>query len=168
MQTQQPWMLLKESEDQKKQSATIIGLCANIACLLANFLLPYIAATARPLFIQLNAKQTPLNAGKPLATLLLPAGHRIGKPAALFTKLEQSFIDELKTKCGGIQTATVHSQCSAAELEKVVQDQADKVRQLKASIKDKTVWQPEVNMLLDLKNQLEEAKHVAPVATPLL
>lgn len=47
-----------------------------------------------------------------------------------------------------------------------MQDQADKVRQLKASTKDKAVWQPEVNKLLDLKKQLEEAKKASPTATP--
>ncbi|KAH8290278.1 hypothetical protein KR054_001553 [Drosophila jambulina] len=164
MQTQQPWVLLKGNEDQKKRAATIIGLCANIACLLANLLFPYMPATARTMFGQLNAKQTPLNADKPLATLLLPAGHKIGKPAPLFAKLEQSFIDELKTRFGGAQTTAVQSQGSAAELEKAVQDQADKVRQLKASTKDKTVWQPEVNKLLELKKQLEEAKKAVPAA----
>ncbi|XP_001360316.2 methionine--tRNA ligase, cytoplasmic [Drosophila pseudoobscura] len=167
MQTQQPWVLLKGSDEQKKRAATIIGLCANIACLLANLLFPYMPSTARTLFAQLNAKQTPLNAEKPLATLLLPAGHKIGKPAPLFAKLEQSFIDELKTKYGGSQEtkASVQSQSSTADLEQAVQAQADKVRQLKTSTKDKTVWQPEVSKLLDLKKQLEEAKKTA-VAAP--
>ncbi|SPP73669.1 methionine--tRNA ligase, cytoplasmic [Drosophila guanche] len=165
MQTQQPWVLLKGSDEQKQRAATIIALCANIACLLANLLFPYMPATARTLFAQLNAKQTPLNAEKPLATVLLPAGHKIGKPAPLFAKLEQSFIDELKGKYGGSQAsntvADVQSQSSAADLEQAVQVQADKVRELKASTKDKAVWQPEVSKLLDLKKQLEEAKKSA-------
>ncbi|XP_034651564.1 methionine--tRNA ligase, cytoplasmic [Drosophila subobscura] len=173
MQTQQPWVLLKGSDEQKQRAATIIALCANIACLLANLLFPYMPATARTLFAQLNAKQTPLNAEKPLATVLLPAGHKIGKPAPLFAKLEQSFIDELKGKYGGSQAskaaADVQSQSSAADLEQAVQAQAEKVRELKASTKDKAVWQPEVSKLLDLKKQLEEAKKsavTAPASAP--
>ncbi|XP_039480722.1 methionine--tRNA ligase, cytoplasmic [Drosophila santomea] len=168
MQSQQPWVLLKGTDDQKKRASTIIGLCVNIACLLANLLFPYMPSTARTLFGQLNAKQTPLNAEKPLVTLLLPAGHKIGKPAPLFAKLEQSFIDELKGKYGGAQdtNGAAKSQTSAADLEKAVQAQADKVRQLKASTKDKAVWQPEVTKLLDLKKQLEEAKKTAPAAAP--
>ncbi|KAH8340219.1 hypothetical protein KR067_013693 [Drosophila pandora] len=167
MQTQQPWVLLKGSDEQKKRAATIIGLSANIACLLANLLFPYMPTTARTLFGQLNAKQTPLNAEKPFATLLLPAGHKIGKPAPLFAKLEQAFIDELKGKYGGAQEskASSNAQTSAADLEKAVAAQADKVRQLKASTKDKAQWQPEVNKLLDLKKQLEEAKKTAPAST---
>jgi methionyl-tRNA synthetase len=39
-------------------------------------------------------------------------------------------------------------------LEKAIVEQGDKVRKLKASTKDKTIWQPEVNALLDLKKQL--------------
>lgn len=63
MQTQQPWVLLKGNAEQKARAATIIGLSANIACLLANLLFPYMPTTARTLFTQLNTKQTPLNAG---------------------------------------------------------------------------------------------------------
>ncbi|ALC42554.1 CG15100 [Drosophila busckii] len=163
MQTQQPWVLLKGTNEQKTRAASIIGLSANIACLLANLLFPYMPTTARTLFAQLNAKQTPINADKPLATLLLPAGHKIGKPAPLFAKLEQTYIDELKGKYGGAQQSqTQPAQASAAELEAAVQAQADKVRQLKASTKDKTVWQPEVSKLLELKKQLEAAQKSAP------
>lgn len=168
MQTQQPWVLLKGSEEQKIRAATIIGLCANIACLLANLLFPYMPSTARNMFAQLNTKQTPLNADKPLATILLSTGHKIGKPSPLFTKLEQSFIDELKSKYGGTQdtkSAGEPQQTNAAELEAAVQAQADKVRQLKASTKDKAVWQPEVTKLLDLKKQLEAAQKSTPQAS---
>ncbi|EDW72463.1 uncharacterized protein Dwil_GK20695 [Drosophila willistoni] len=167
MQTQQPWVLLKGDETQKKRAATIIGLSANIACLLANLLFPYMPSTARTLFDQLNSKQTTLNASKPLATLLLPAGHKIGKPAPLFAKLEQAFIDELKGKYGGVQAQTESAksdQLSVADLEQAIQAQGNKVRELKASTKDKSVWQPEVNKLLELKKQLEAAQKAAPSA----
>lgn len=81
--------------------------------------------------------------------------------------MEQAFIDELKGKYGGAQEskASPNTQTSAADLEKAVAAQADKVRQLKASTKDKAQWQPEVNKLLDLKKQLEEAKKTAPAST---
>lgn len=92
---------------------------------------------------------------------MLPSGHKIGKPAPLFAKLEQSFIDEMKKKYAGPQvlgSADSSSEVSVADLEKAIQEQGDKVRQLKASTKDKAVWQPEVNKLLDLKKQLTEAQ----------
>lgn len=94
--------------------------------------------------------------------MLIPSGHKIGKPAPLFAKLEQSFIDEMKKKYAGPQvlgsTNSAASASSVADLEKAIQEQGDKVRQLKASTKDKAVWQPEVNKLLDLKKQLAEAQ----------
>lgn len=99
-----------------------------------------------------------------MATILLPTGHKIGKPSPLFTKLEQAFIDELKGKYGGTQETRAEAPQQPAELEAAVQAQADKVRQLKASTKDKTVWQPEVNKLLELKKQLEAAQKTTPPA----
>lgn len=40
------------------------------------------------------------------------------------------------------------------------------MRQLKSSSKDKTVWQPEVTKLLELKKQLAEAEKTAAAALP--
>lgn len=106
---------------------------------------------------------------KPFISILLPSGHKIGKPAPLFAKLEQSFIDEMKKKYAGPQvlssTTSQANSINIADLEKAIQEQGDKVRQLKASTKDKTVWQPEVNKLLDLKKQLTEAQSKQAPAT---
>lgn len=104
---------------------------------------------------------------KPLATLLLPTGHKIGKPAPLFAKLEQAFIDELKGKYGGSQEVkpAATQQLNAANLEAAVQAQGEKLRQLKTTTKDKSVLQPEITKLLDLKKQLEAAQKAAPAAT---
>ncbi|KAI9583440.1 hypothetical protein GQX74_005188 [Glossina fuscipes] len=141
MQTHQPWVLLKGNEQQQARAATVIGLCCNIACLLANLLFPYMPTTARTIFQQLNTKQTSLHADKPYIDILLPSGHKIGKPAPIFTKLEQNFIEEMKKKYSGPQI--LKTTLTIGELEMAVKAQADKVRQLKASTKDKTVWQPE-------------------------
>lgn len=62
LQSKQPWVLLKGNEEQKARAATIIGLCCNIACLLANLIFPYMPNTARTMFEQLNTKQSQLNA----------------------------------------------------------------------------------------------------------
>uniref|UniRef100_A0A1B0AAR1 Methionine--tRNA ligase, cytoplasmic n=1 Tax=Glossina pallidipes TaxID=7398 RepID=A0A1B0AAR1_GLOPL len=141
MQNYQPWVLLKGNEQQQARAATIIGLCCNIACLLANLLFPYMPTTARTIFQQLNTKQTSLQADKPYIDMLLPSGHKIGKPAPIFTKLEQDFIEEMKKKYSGPQI--LNATLTVGELEMAVKAQADKVRQLKATTKDKTVWQPE-------------------------
>jgi methionyl-tRNA synthetase len=44
--------------------------------------------------------------------------------------------------------------------------QGEKVRLLKSSSKEKSVWQPEVTKLLDLKKQLAEAEKSAAAAPP--
>lgn len=58
-------------------------------------------------------------------------------------------------------TTTQSTSQSVQQLELAVQQQGEKVRQLKASTKDKAVWQPEVNILLDLKKQLAAAQSAA-------
>uniref|UniRef100_A0A1B0BPP5 Methionine--tRNA ligase, cytoplasmic n=1 Tax=Glossina palpalis gambiensis TaxID=67801 RepID=A0A1B0BPP5_9MUSC len=157
MQTHQPWVLLKGNEQQQARAATVIGLCCNIACLLANLLFPYMPTTARTIFQQLNTKQTSLHADKPYIDILLPSGHKIGKPAPIFTKLEQNFIEEMKKKYSGPQI--LKTALTIGELEMAVKAQADKVRQLKASTKDKTVWQPEVmNLLIQLTKSVHTSK----------
>lgn len=168
MQSQQPWVLLKGTDDQKTRAGTVIGLACNLSCLLATLLFPFMPDTARNLFKQLNIAQGRIDPAKPLLRLLLRAGHKIGKPSPLFTKIEQVQVDELKAKYGGTQaTNGVNPAASNAkpeisnklfntveECEKAVAAQGDKVRQLKTSGVEKSVWQPEVTILLELKKQL--------------
>lgn len=159
MQSTQPWVLLKGSDEDKVRAATVIGLSCNLACLLATLLFPYMPATARILYEQLNAKSGRLSNDNPAATLLLPAGHKIAKPVPLFTKIEQTRIDELKKKyCGAQETSAPQGSLDVNALNEAIKVQGEKVRVLKASKVDKAVWQPEVNILLDLKKQLAEAE----------
>lgn len=76
----------------------------------------------------------------------------------------------MKKKYAGPQvlsfTESQVSSASIANLEKAIQEQADQVRQLKASTKDKSVWQPDVMKLLDLKKQLMEAKSKQAASQP--
>lgn len=96
--------------------------------------------------------------------LYLKSGHKIGKPAPLFTKIEQQRLDELKKKYGGSQAGSKDSTPSSAtptvalktakEAEAAVAAQGDVVRKLKASGAEKTDVQAQVNILLQLKKQL--------------
>lgn len=97
-------------------------------------------------------------------SLLLKSGHKINKPTPLFTKIEQSRVDELKKKYGGSQDQRLARETKVEkskffstieEAEKAVADQGEKVRKLKSSGVEKSIWQPEVNILLELKKQLE-------------
>lgn len=61
LQTQQPWVLLKGSDDQKQRAATIIAFSCNISCLLASLLAPFMPETSRNICTQLNIKRFLLN-----------------------------------------------------------------------------------------------------------
>lgn len=164
MQVHQPWVLLKGTDDQKTRAGSIIGLACNLSCLLANLLFPYMPDTARNLFKQLNIPQGHINPLKPQLSLLLSAGHKIGVPSPLFAKIEPARAEELKKRYGGVQQTTEKPAAkqelsnklfsTVAECEKAVADQGEKVRQLKTSGVEKTLWQPEVTILLELKKQL--------------
>lgn len=115
-------------------------------------------------------------------SLLLKSGHKINKPTPLFTKIEQSRVDELKKKYGGSQDQRLARETKVEkskffstieEAEKAVADQGEKVRKLKSSGVEKSIWQPEVNILLELKKQLDglrtqtgEKKSSSTTSTP--
>lgn len=100
-------------------------------------------------------------------SLLLTEGHVIGKPSPIFTKIEQSEIDKFKTKYGGVQSdnkvadtknTEKKSSKSLEEIEKEVEMQGNKIRDLKKNKIEKTALQPEINILLALKKELEQKK----------
>ncbi|XP_040166180.1 methionine--tRNA ligase, cytoplasmic [Anopheles arabiensis] len=164
MQSEEPWVKVKGTDDQKARAGTVIGLCCNFACLLATLIFPFMPTTARNMYSQLNVRGGFINSDKPLIRTLLPTGHRIGKPAVLFTKIEDARIEELKQKYGGVQQDKDKSPVpvkapqgftSLKDAQKAVDEQAAKVRKIKSSGADRTVWQPEVNILLELKKQLQ-------------
>lgn len=78
MQSSQPWVLCKGSEDDKKVCETVIGLSVNLACLLAQLLDPYMPETANVIRKQLNAPPS-MNVIDDKFRLFLPPGHKIGK-----------------------------------------------------------------------------------------
>jgi methionyl-tRNA synthetase len=106
MQAAQPWVLIKSTKDEEKMRAgTVIGLCANIICQLSVMLLPFMPNLSGKLQEQLGVTSD-VNHLIPEFTCRLPAGHRIGKPAPLFQKIEQSLIDELKQRFSGAQVGS--------------------------------------------------------------
>ncbi|XP_041988093.1 methionine--tRNA ligase, cytoplasmic isoform X2 [Aricia agestis] len=166
MQAAQPWVLLKGSDEDKVRGATAVGVCCQLVALLATLLAPYIPAAARKLQAQLNlpADRLRINPLNPSLIQYLPAGHTLGTPAPLFAKIEPELLEKLRQKYAGSQADRANQakgaggKSSVADLEAAVAAQGEKVRQLKASTKDKAVWQPEVNKLLELKKQLTEAQ----------
>ncbi|RZF48248.1 hypothetical protein LSTR_LSTR006215 [Laodelphax striatellus] len=178
-QTNQPWALMKGSAEDKKRAGSVIGLSCNIACLLAILLKPYMPQTCDVIAKQLNAPDSVFVLPSHLALLLSP-GHKIGKPAPLFTKIEPSTVEELKKRFGGKQqpatngpasnnkkkptTATLSSHTASIKaMEDAVAKQGNLVREMKASGVPKTEWQPQVTVLLDMKKQLAELQKHASV-----
>ncbi|VVC97424.1 unnamed protein product [Leptidea sinapis] len=159
MQTEQPWVLLKGSDGD--------NLCCQLAALLCALISPYMPDTSRKLKEQLNLKQDlRINPINPSLIQYIPAGHVIGKPEPLFAKIEPELADKMRAKFAGTQSEREIRNANdsktkspgVAEIEKAIAEQGEKVRQLKASTKDKSVWQPEVNKLLELKKQLAGAQ----------
>jgi methionyl-tRNA synthetase len=99
---------------------TIIGLSLNLAYLLASLSSPFMPSTAASIVQQLNA---------PLISIpdkwspgLLPAGHKIGKAAYLFTKIPDEKEEEWRIKYGGTQASRL------AEDEAKAKKAADRAR----------------------------------------
>ncbi|XP_059062599.1 methionine--tRNA ligase, cytoplasmic isoform X2 [Achroia grisella] len=162
MQSEQPWVLLKGSDDDKERGATAIGLCCQLVALLATLLSPYMPDTTRRLQEQLKLDPTVLRLqpNNPSFLQYLPVGHTIGKPEPLFVKIEADLLDRLRVKYAGTQSERANKAngetpiLTASELEAAIAKQGEVVRKLKETTKDKSVWQPEVNKLLELKKQL--------------
>lgn len=100
--------------------------------------------------------------------LYLKPGHKIGKPAPLFAKIELERVQEFRDRYGGpqvVNNASAASSSSAtnqpqnvADAEAAVAKQGDKVRALKAAKAEKAIITQEVNALLALKKDLEALK----------
>ncbi|EDV21001.1 uncharacterized protein TRIADDRAFT_31114, partial [Trichoplax adhaerens] len=166
MQSHTPWKLVKQSEADKKRAGTVVGVCANITCLLSILLQPYMPTTSKEILSQAKLVDD-YSVITDKFVCLLPAGHRIGKPKHLFEKIEPSKTEEFKTKYGGRTNATAVNfkktettpvANDVKELEEQVSKQGDLVRQLKADKAEKFVIQSEVQKLLELKKHLAIAK----------
>nr|XP_022911829.1 methionine--tRNA ligase, cytoplasmic [Onthophagus taurus] len=187
LQSKQPWVLLKGTDEQKEQAGTVIGLCCNITLMLTSLLFPYMPDTSRTILKQLNAEnlQPMINPNKPEIVVYLKPGHKIGKPVPLFTKLESEKIDELKLKFAGKQQSPqkeiinndvakkvennnsglqLSNEESIKELTQKIETQGALVRKLKESGAPKADWQPQVEILLKLKGQLSVMTGTPPAA----
>ncbi|XP_043674180.1 methionine--tRNA ligase, cytoplasmic [Vespula pensylvanica] len=103
MQSQQPWVKVKGTDDDKKKAGTIIGICCNLTCLLSALLAPYMPNTSREIRGQLGLDKTRYGYIPDIIMNMLPSGHKIGKVSPLFTKIEDQLIEELRKKYAGKQ-----------------------------------------------------------------
>lgn len=170
IQNNKPWVLIKGTPDEKARAGSVIGLCANVSCLLSVMVQPYMPTISKTIQEQLNAP-VECNVLMPQFVCYLPSGHKIGKPSPLFQKLETAQIEELKKRYAGrgsreatparenndaLNKSSIDGlmNMSAEELQIVVSAQGDAVRQLKQAKADKVKIQCEVEKLLELKKRL--------------
>ncbi|KAL1513916.1 hypothetical protein ABEB36_003254 [Hypothenemus hampei] len=174
MQQNQPWVKIKEGNTGKIRAGTIVGLCANLAALLSTLLQPYMPETSGKLKNQLTYSDFVLNPNNVEIVNLLPEGHKIGDPQPLFDKIEPELAEEYKKKFAGDQESrkspkdagkpTANNNITLNDdletLQEAVSKQGMVVRKLKESGMSKSVWQPEVAKLLELKQRLAKVSGV--------
>ncbi|XP_063918598.1 methionine--tRNA ligase, cytoplasmic [Zophobas morio] len=159
MQSNQPWVLLKGSPEDKIRAGTVVGLCCNIACLLATLLHPYLPDTSDVLKKQLNIANIALTPENIEIAQLLPTGHQLGEPAPLFAKLEPARVEELKKKFAGkrgdspLKENGIKSDLNVLQAEIVKQE--NKIKKLKSSGAEKKVLQAEEMLLANLKKEVQ-------------
>ncbi|GAO19489.1 uncharacterized protein UV8b_00414 [Ustilaginoidea virens] len=85
--------------EQPERTRTVIGLALNLCHLLASLASPYMPSTAESICRQLN---TTLGAiPDTWSTDTLKGGHKIGKAAYLFTRIDEKKVQEWKAEFGG-------------------------------------------------------------------
>jgi methionyl-tRNA synthetase len=104
-----------------ERTNAVIGLSLNLAYLLASLSSPFMPSTATSIISQLGAAKLP-SIVHPWAPTTLQGGHKIGKAAYLFTRIDEKKEDEWRIKYGGTQASRV------ADEEAKAKKKADKER----------------------------------------
>ncbi|KAJ2553178.1 methionine--tRNA ligase mes1 [Coemansia sp. RSA 1933] len=87
----------------RAQCDTVLAVAANLIYLLSALVQPFMPSTAAGIARQLNAPERMIT---DTFELELGAGHVIGKPEYLFTRIDEKKIDEWRARFGGTQDAT--------------------------------------------------------------
>ncbi|XP_034942516.1 methionine--tRNA ligase, cytoplasmic [Chelonus insularis] len=159
MQSQQPWVQIKGNDNDKQNAKTVIGLSCNLVCLLSSLIAPFMPNISRNLRSQLGIDASTYGYIPEKVSILLSSGHKVGKPSPLFTKIDEKQVEQLRIKYSGQQQNEIDQKSEScpehdiSSLESLIMKQGNIVRELKKK-EPKTVWQPQVKILLDLKEKL--------------
>ncbi|KAA3672190.1 methionyl-tRNA synthetase [Paragonimus westermani] len=106
LQASQPWVTVK-SEETKSRAGVVVGVAANVACVLGLLLYPYMPSIGQQIWHeQCNVPTTALSL-LPLCRQdcrlpqLLARGHTIGKPTPLFCKIDTAEASRLSKLFSG-------------------------------------------------------------------
>jgi len=103
----EPWKTAKENP---QKCATTLYLCLEIIRSLAILVEPILPSTSMRIWKMLSLIGTPLNAGwKSAGELSLTAGHQLGKPEILFTKIEDEVIQKHIENLGKLGTSPLQT-----------------------------------------------------------
>ncbi|VDK76962.1 unnamed protein product [Litomosoides sigmodontis] len=122
IQSTEPWVLLKGNENDRRRAGTIIGIVANLTYLIAVLLYPYMPSISAKIREHCGHRALALLPSAPIA--FLKPGHKIGEPKPLFTKMENSAVDEFKKRFGGAGEPTINGQMKKREMGKEVRKKA--------------------------------------------
>ncbi|PRD26258.1 UNVERIFIED_CONTAM: Methionine--tRNA ligase [Trichonephila clavipes] len=156
IQSNKPWELVKASASEKLRAGTVLGLSANICCLLCTLMEPYMPDTCNSLKVQLNT-QPIHHVLVDNFVCLLPPGHKIGKESSSASVKKSA---ETKSVENSLPNGT--SPEEIANIESLVTEQGSKVRDLKSNKASKAEIDKEVAVLLELKKRLMIAKGENP------
>ncbi|PQE03701.1 hypothetical protein CJF30_00006426 [Rutstroemia sp. NJR-2017a BBW] len=153
--------------EHPERTHTVIGLALNLCYLLASITSPFMPSTAESIVAQLNA---------PLLSIpdkwdhsALKSGHKIGKAAYLFTRIDEKKGEEWRSKFGGTQASRL------AEEEAKAKKKADKERDKERKRLKKEAAKKEADALekkeaveteLPLRGKVAEEQAPPPAAAP--
>lgn len=98
IQANKPWLLVKGEENDRKRAETVMHIALNTVALIAALVSPYMPEISRQIKEQLAFECDHLTEMSSTMPLLLEVGHKIGKPALLFKRIEGDQIKELKKR----------------------------------------------------------------------
>ncbi|MGE5437611.1 MAG: methionine--tRNA ligase subunit beta, partial [Syntrophothermus sp.] len=109
----EPWKSIKAD---KQKAGNTINVCLQAIYTLAELFYPVIPSTSEKIFYMLNAKQTNWD---DCSKNNLPEGHQLNKSEILFTKIEDSMIEEQISKLGQIDEPKVDDTITIDDFMKV-------------------------------------------------
>ncbi len=109
----EPW---KTAKSDNARCATTINICIQVSRAMAILMQPLIPSSSAKLWKMLNLNgQVEKQSWDSARELLIPVGHRIGKPEILFTKIEDSVIESELANLGEDRPAVVDNRNTQPE-----------------------------------------------------
>jgi methionyl-tRNA synthetase len=104
------------AQEQPEKCAALVGLILNHLHLIAAIIAPYMPGTSKSILSQLNAKPLPIPTSFAFDTI--PAGHKIGAPAYLFTTIKAEKAAEWRDQFGGAAARKAKEEAARLAAEK--------------------------------------------------